>query len=534
MKKIISLLEKRYIKFIFLAVSGILTGLTVCFPALGVLEWFSIIPMALVLYSLCESEIHRLRSLYAYGLFYFMCYFVTTWHWFYAMYPMSYTGMTKLAALSVLIAAMLVLPFIQAWVFAFMFVMARLIYRGYLTQKTKILFPFACAAIWAVLEWCQTLFWFGVPWGRLAIGQTGILVTAQTSSWFGCYFITFLLVTVNFLLAYALYSLDSQKLFSLTAASIFTFNIISGSIIFIAGKKNDSEKTVKIAAIQANISSTEKWSYDWFEKTTEPLERLTKEAVADGAEIVVWSETVLPVSNLFTSFSCKEFIKELAQECNATILVGTNVENEDGEMLNSIVTVDPNGKINDVIYSKQNLVPFGEFMPMEDFILKIIPALEELNIMENDWTPGKDSYVVDTGIAKIGSAICFDSIYERNLINSVRNGAEIIAIETNDSWFYDSPAVSMHLAQAQLRAIETSRYVVRSANTGISAIITSTGQITDIEPALTDGYCIDNVILRNNRTLYSYIGNAFVYLCIAYVVSVFVAGTILKIKHRDN
>jgi len=334
MKKIILLLEKRYIKFIFLAVSGLLTGLTVCFPALGVLEWFSIIPMALVLYSLCESEKHRLRSVYFYGLFYFMCYFVATWHWFYAMYPMSYTGMTEFAALTVLIAAMLGLPFIQAWVFAFMFVLAKLIYRGHLTKKTKILFPFACAALWTVLEWCQTLFWFGVPWGRLSIGQTGILVTAQTASWFGCYFITFLLISVNFLIAYALYNLNERKLFSITAIAIFTFNIISGSLIFVTDKAKDSENTVKIAAIQANISSTEKWSYDWFEQTTEPLERLTKAAVADGAEIVVWSETVLPVPNVFASFSCKEFIKDLAKECNVTILVGTNVENEDGEMLN--------------------------------------------------------------------------------------------------------------------------------------------------------------------------------------------------------
>ena len=76
MKKIISLLQKRYIKIIFLAVSGILTGLTVGFPSLGVLEWLSIIPMALVLFSLCESSQHRLRSIYAYGLFFFIGIFV--------------------------------------------------------------------------------------------------------------------------------------------------------------------------------------------------------------------------------------------------------------------------------------------------------------------------------------------------------------------------------------------------------------------------------------------------------------------------
>ena len=121
MKKLTALLSKRYIKFVFLAVSGIMTGLTVCFPALGILEWLSIIPMSLVIYSLCASETHRLRSIYFYGLFYFMCYFATTWHWFYTMYPMSYTGMSELSALFVVLAAILGLPLLQSTAFAFVF-----------------------------------------------------------------------------------------------------------------------------------------------------------------------------------------------------------------------------------------------------------------------------------------------------------------------------------------------------------------------------------------------------------------------------
>jgi len=534
MKKIIALLEKRYVKFIFLAVSGILTGLTVCFPVLGFLEWFSIIPMALVLLSLCESENHRLRSLYAYGLFYFMCYFVVTWHWFYVMYPMSYTGMTELAALSVLIAAMLGLPFVQAWLFAFSFVFARLIYRGYLMKKLKMLFPFIFAAIWTILEWCQTLFWFGVPWGRLSIGQTSILVTAQTASLFGCYFITFLLVSVNFLLAYAIFKYDARKLFALTAAAVFSFNVISGSIIMLTDSADDSERHITVAAVQGNISTAEKWDDNWFEKTTDAYKRLTKEAVDNGADVIIWPETVIPVADIYSYASSFAFITRLANELDVTLIVGTNVMNDDSDMFNSLIVVYPDGSIDDKFYAKQNLVPFGEYMPMKELLSVIIPSLTEVNIMGDEWTPGNSSTVIDIGNAKMGSAICFDSIYDATVRKSIINGAEFIVISTNDSWFYDSAATTMHLGQAKLRAIENGRYVARSASTGISAIINANGQAIDIEPPLTEGYAISEISLRQSRTLYSYIGNIFVYLLISAICAIVTTDIIIKYKIKKE
>ena len=124
MKSIAALLQKRYIKIIFLLISGTLTGLTVCFPVIGALEWISIVPTALVVFSLAKSEKHRLRSVYLYGLLFFMAYFVATWHWFYVMYPMEYTGMSPFAAATVLLAAILGLPLIQSIGFAFVFVLS--------------------------------------------------------------------------------------------------------------------------------------------------------------------------------------------------------------------------------------------------------------------------------------------------------------------------------------------------------------------------------------------------------------------------
>ncbi len=534
MKQLISLLEKRYIKIIFVLFSGILTGLTVCFPVIGALEWISIIPAALVVFSLAKSERHRLRSVYLYGLLFYMAYFIATWHWFYVMYPMEYTGMTPFAAATVLLAAILGLPLLQSVGFAFVFVLSVFIIRSKLAERFKLIIPFTFAASWTVFEWLQTLFWFGVPWGRLSVGQTEILITAQTASLFGCYIVTFVLVAVNALIAYALFTTDAKRLFTLTAASIFCFNIIIGSIIMISdGKKGG--KTIKAAAIQGNISSTEKWDdVFWFDKTVESYGKLTRQAAAEGAEIVVWAETVLP-THIEDFYMGQTFLSELAKECNITLLVGTISygPDEDGQY-NALIAVTPDGEIHDEEYYKQRLVPFGEYMPWRELISVLIPALAEVNVLSEDFSKGDDSYVISTQGAQIGALICFDSIYEELTRQSIKNGAEFIAMATNDSWFFDSAAVSIHLNQAKLRAIESGRYLVRSANTGISAIISPTGRLLDVEPALKDGYCIGEIELRTNTTIFSLVGNVFVYMCVAFVVFLALSEPIIKIKKGKN
>lgn len=538
MKKLKELLEKRYIRFLFLAGSGVMTGLTVCFSVLGILEWVTMIPAALVFYSLCDSEKNRLRSFYSYGLFFSMCYFVTSWHWFFVMYPMSYTGMSEFAAFTVLLAAVLGLPLLQSSTFAFAFVIGGLIVRGKTTQKIKMLAPFVMAATWSVFEWAQTQFWFGVPWGRLSIGQTGILVTAQTASWLGCYIITFLIVAVNFLIAYAIYNAEAKKLFAFTAAGLFAVNTLFGAVIMATDSLGNSGRTVKVAAIQGNVSSTEKWdSTNWFSITKEAYATQTKKAAQDGgAEIVIWPETVLPVF-IEDSYDARKFISELAKECNITLLVGTISRGDDNGQYNSIVTVMPDGSFADEVYYKQRLVPFGEYLPWSELITAIIPALAEVNMLENFTTAPSDYTVMTNGEAVIGSAICFDSIYEELVRNSVNAGAEMIAIETNDSWFFDSAAVHMHLNQARLRAIENGRYVARAANTGVSAIISSTGQILDECPALEAGYVIGDIQLRNQRTLYTYVGNIIIVLSALFcatIITVDVTGRIKKRRETRN
>ena len=154
----------------------------------------------------------------------------------------------------------------------------------------------------------------------------------------------------------------------------------------------------------------------------------------------------------------------------------------------------------------------------------LIPPLAELSALDSDLTPGVDSALFELPEGKLGSLICFDSIYEQLTLDSVRDGANLMLISSNDSWFYDSAAVYQHQAQAQLRAIESGRYVVRAANTGISTVISDEGALLAWIDPLTTGYRVADVQMRTRPTPYSVVGNLFVYLCFGFVLLLPILG----------
>jgi apolipoprotein N-acyltransferase len=171
---------------------------------------------------------------------------------------------------------------------------------------------------------------------------------------------------------------------------------------------------------------------------------------------------------------------------------------------------------------------------MEAFIRAIFPPLANLEMLQDgsSLVPGTDAAIFDEGLGKIGALVCFDTIYESLARDSVASGAELIAIGTNDSWFFDSAAVHMHNRQAMLRAIENRRFVLRAANTGVSSIISPTGEeLAHIDP-LIEGYAVAEVSFVSTRTLYSYIGDSFVLICQVAILAPFAYDLILYLKKK--
>jgi apolipoprotein N-acyltransferase len=171
---------------------------------------------------------------------------------------------------------------------------------------------------------------------------------------------------------------------------------------------------------------------------------------------------------------------------------------------------------------------------MRSVIEVLIPPLADMNILSSDLDPGTDSAIVQTSLGAVGTLVCFDSIYENLTLDAVRDGAELICLSTNDSWFLDSAGVYMHHTQARLRAIESGRYIIRSADTGISSIIAPDGSVAAELPVLVEGVSVSTVYPGSSRTLYSCIGNTFVYLLITAELAIAIDALILSIKRKRS
>lgn len=497
---------------------ALLLGLTVIFPQIGWLEWIALTPAMLVILSRLPDPTVRCRRLYGMGFVFFLAFYVVNFYWLLCLYPLDFAGMEKGAAVFVVLVAWLGLSAFQAAGAALIFPLFGWLTRGKYLSRMPWVSPFLFAALWTVWEWFQAHSgWAGVPWARLPLGQANLTLTLQSAAYFGSYFITFLLVAVNGLLAYVLLHPHRRWVCLSVAGGLFLGNLALGGLRLLTMPEDEGEP-LTIAAIQGNISSHDDYALGAVTAAKEVYGDLSREAAAAGADVILWPETAL-VLNLDTSPKTRAFVSDLAVECGVPILVGAFTSVPDsGQLYNSIVAVLPDGSIHDTVYNKQNPVPFGEFVPYRDLVMKIAPPLAEIAMLAEDIPAGEDSVVFVLDEGRLGSIICFDSIYEDNTLRSVRNGAEVLCVSTNDSWFRDSRGVWMHEAQSQLRAIETGRYVVRAAITGVSCVITPTGEITDELPPYVRGYAMDEVYLREESTLYTLTGNVFVVLCAAFIL----------------
>ncbi len=515
---------------------GLLTGLTVIFPQLWLVEWVSMIPIFYGFYQFCAHKEFSLKRAYAYGFFTVFFYHLVIYHWFLKMYPMDFVGLTEEESLFVVILGWIGLPLLQAIPGGLMFLFAHWLERREVFARFPFLRPITLPILWVILEWLSTVGWTGVPLGRLCLGQIQCLPILQSASLFGPYFVSFLLLLVNSLLAYALCVERKRVLFCALSGAIL-FGSLGYGLVRMPIRKHvrfQDENTVSVAVVQGNLSVYESWDDGSYRLMKEVHANLTRNAVADGAEIVIWPETTFPYV-LSESPDLQGFVSMLARECKVTLIIGALDSDDDGNDYNVLYFVEPNGTIREDTYVKRRLVPFGEYVPMGDLFAILLPPLADMMALGAGLTAGEDASLFRTEHGNAGALICYDSIYETLTRDSVRNGAEWMIIASNDSWFRNSKAVDLHQAQAQLRAIESGRYVASAVNTGISSVITPEGEIIGWLEKDVDGYAIAKISARQDMTLYMLVGNVFVYLCMLVCLGLFMLGIFLKRnRHRKN
>ena len=516
-------------------VSGVLASLPIIFDSLPLLAWVSMVPVLILELTADRSKKSAPIRAYGRGLLYFYFFGLGVFYWFIELYPLDFAGFTKGAALSVVLVAWLGLPLLQATLSALLFVIFDLFMRRLSLSKKPMLVPLVFASLYPLFEFVQTLTWAGVPWAKLALTQTSFLPALQSVSLLGPYFLSFIIVLVNGYIAAALLMLAAKK-DSRTAAACFAVAavVFSSNLLFGVIRMNvlsfDEGTPIRAAVLQGNVSSKEKWVDGADDLGI--YSALVKDAADDGAELIILPESALPYSLDYPNNPyLRSKISALAENNGCELLVGGLETPDEDTLLNSMFYVGKDGEISPDTYVKRHLVPFGEYVPMRDFFMTVIPPLADLTMLSVDMSPGTETAVMQAEKAKIGCIICFDSIYESLTRASVMDGAEIISVSTNDSWFSDSKAIYEHNRHSVLRAVENCRYLMRAANTGVSSFVSPFGEVISSTKPLVKDYLVADVYPITDMTPYTVLGDVCL---IAYALILGASIVYLTIKKHKT
>ena len=276
---------------------GLLTGLTLTAPrALGWLEWLSPALAVPMLWRLAEEETGRKGYPRAWrgGFLFFFSFYLVVFHWFLALYPLSFAGLSPWLAAIVVAAAWGGSALFQSIGMAFCFVVIVFLWRMPFSVKYRWSRPLLAAAVFTVAEWLQGLGWFGVPWGRFSLGQAAYLPIVQTVSLFGCYGITFWLCAVGFSVEQVIFAVgNARRSLCVLAGGLFVGNLMLGSVLLAAGDVREPENTVRAGTVQGNFSTVSKWDMTVSGTVRVYMEYMDSLA-KQGADIILLPETALP------------------------------------------------------------------------------------------------------------------------------------------------------------------------------------------------------------------------------------------------
>jgi apolipoprotein N-acyltransferase len=412
---------------------------------------------------------------------------------------------------------------------------------------------------WLSFEYFHLQNW-GLSWPWLTLGN----VFASHPQWVPWYEVTgasggtLWILIANILVFQWLWQFAKHRRF--TPGPLVTALALVFLPIFLAWTTRSESKykvpESDIVIVQPNIDPYEKIVTGTFGSQLQKLIRLSESAIDSNTSLVVWPETALENGNggfeedhLKENFFLRPLWDFLSRHPRLNLLTGIEsfkffsdnhsstafrIPESDKyvESYNAAVILDTGGLAQS--YHKSRLVPGVETLP--PFLHFLDSWFEKFGGTTGGYTGQSDRTPLHTTNASyvITPAVCYESIYGEYLAGFSKNGADLIAIITNDGWWGNTPGHLQHRDYARLRAVETGRWVVRSANTGISCVIDPAGRIMKSLPWNTAGVIKDNVPTGGRITFYTRYGDCISKLAVALTILLFVWYFTTLIKRRTG
>jgi apolipoprotein N-acyltransferase len=382
-------------------------------------------------------------------------------------------------------------------------------------------FPF----FWVTGEYLLTLTDLKFPWLSIGHGLAKFTSFIQIADIVGAFGLSFIVLWINIFIYKGIKSFKKNAKVGLiyfsVASSIFILIIVYG---FIKISLNDyDENKIRVGIIQPNLDPWNKWELGGLDDILDNYFSLSQKCADEGAQIILWPETALPVYLLSGTYQREvDSIYSFLNKNNVPLLTGmpdfiiyekdapqnakySEVGKYNYTTYNSILLFRPD-KSEIQRYGKMQLVPLGEHTPFVDQ-LPFLGDLLKWGVGISGWNVGQDTtvfkFVNDKDTVKVGGLVCYESVFPTFPNYFVDRGAQFLTVLTNDSWYGKLSGPYQHKEFANLRAVENRRAVVRCANGGVSCLINKFG-VTEVETEMfTRTHLVVDVPVNNEKTFYT-------------------------------
>ena len=413
--------------------------------------------------------------------------------------------------------ALLLVALETAYVVLFVLLLGLLIDRAE-RIPTVVAAPF----LWIVIEFLRARTPFGgFPWVLLGYSQGSYTPLIQIADLTGVWGVTFLVVMVNGMFVDVIEWCTREKRPSPWGSVAAAVLLVVSSIIYgiwrmgEVERRNEAGKPLVAATVQGDVRQDVKWDERYESMILSRQIKLQREAVKAGAQFVVWPEAAMPFA--FERDLTGVALANILVETGAYTLLGSvdyTFVNEEANFSNSAYLVGPNGIEGK--YSKMHLVPFGEYIPL----IKYLGFVDRLvKGAAGNFNAGTEAKVFRLPQGSFSVIICYEAIFGELVRRFRKEGAELLVNITNDAWFGDTSAPRQHLAMAAFRCVENHCWMVRTANTGISAVVDPLGRVVAQTPVFAEALLVEQVQFIPGATPYARWGDIFLYSILAVAVA---------------
>jgi len=517
--------------WLLVLLSGALQILIFPLPNLYMLCWVAVTPLLIAIMRTRPPHTLQLRTgikllpaspaqAFLLGYACGILWYAGTCYWIYSVMH-QYGGVTTPAGIGILILFCLYLAIYHG---VFGLLMSLLAGGTTFNLRALLLSP----VVWVAVELARTRI-TGFPWGLLGTTQVDNIPLARIASVTGVYGLSFEIMLVNAAFA-AAYLVHREKRKRLALATVIAAVILqAGSLVPAPAIPTDHNAVL----VQANVPILEgsDWTKAYFNETLRSLTETSLDLPGGSPhpDLIVWPENPAPFYTSDPLF--RDAVSNVARRSNAWLLAGSiGIRNASAtpaqptEIYNSASLVTPKGEWVSR-YDKVHLVPFGEYVPFK----RIFSFAGGLTKEVGDFSRGASRAPLDAGGTKLGTFICYESIFPDEIRQFANNGAQVLVNISNDGWYGDSGAYAQHLKQSRMRAVENDRWLLLDTNTGLTAVIDPIGRIVASAPRKTRTTLRVPYALSNATTFYTRHGDWFAYLCaIISVVALFMRLIVRK------